>query len=139
MKIPGLRSDYEKVGGIVYFGRMLDKIRLKAAGRLPGDFFTGTENPRHFDARCCRFLRVEYEQLVQRVLAGGSDDQVLAWCFDQGYRPSDDLIEVWNEFMTKRGWRDSGSAELAKAKNERGFGHRDDIQTFFDLHLAEEA
>jgi len=34
MKIPGLRSPHEKLGDIVYFGRMLDKIRLHAAGKL---------------------------------------------------------------------------------------------------------
>jgi len=33
--VPGLRSPYVKVGRLVYFGRMLDKIRLHAAGRLP--------------------------------------------------------------------------------------------------------
>ncbi len=138
MKVPGLRSDYEKVGGLVYFGRMLDKIRLKAAGRLPDDYFTGTANRTHFDARCCRFLRIDYEKLRSRVLAGGSDEEMLAWCFEQGFRPTEDLIEVWNEFMTKRGLRDAGSAEFAQAKNARGFGHRDDVQTWFDLHLAEE-
>jgi hypothetical protein len=139
MKVPGLRSDYEKIGGIVYFGRMLDKIRLKAAGRLPNDYFTGTANRTHFDARCCRFLRVDYEKLRDRVLASGSDEEILAWCYGQGYQPTDDQIEVWNEFMRKRGWNDLGSAELAQAKKDRGFGHRDDIQTWFDLHLAEEA
>ena len=29
MQIPNLRSSYEKVGEIVFFGRMLDKIRLR--------------------------------------------------------------------------------------------------------------
>ena len=138
MKIPGLRSDYEKVGGLVFFGRMLDKIRLKAAGRLPGEYFTGTANRTHFDARCCRLLQIDYDSLVARVLAGGSDEDLLKWCFDQGHRPTEDQIEVWNEFMMKRGWRDAGSAELAAAKRDRGFGQRDDIQTWFDLHSVEE-
>ena len=35
MHVPGLRSPYLKVGRLVYFGRMLDKIRLHAAGKLP--------------------------------------------------------------------------------------------------------
>lgn len=139
MKIPGLRSDYERVGGIVYFGRMLDKIRLKASGGLPSDYYTGTANRTHFDARCCTFLRIAYENLVSRVLAGGTDEEVLQWCFTNGYKPSDDEIEIWNGFMTKRGWRDAGSAELAEVKKQRGFENRDDIQTWFDLHLAEEA
>jgi len=139
MKIPGLRSDYEKVGDIVFFGRMLDKIRLKAAGRLPADYFTGTANRTHFDARCTRFLRIDYNALVARVLEGGSDEEILEWCFKNGYRPNADEIEVWNGFMTKRGWRDSGSEELAQAKRDRGLSNREDIQTWFDLHLVEES
>ena len=138
MTIPGLRSDYVQVGGLVYFGRMLDKIRLKAAGRLPADFFTGTTNRTHFDARCCRFLRIDYAALVSRVLAGGTDEEILEWCFAQGHRPTADEVEIWNEFMKKRGWRDAGSAELEQAKLARGFAGRDDIETWFDLHLAEE-
>lgn len=139
MKIPGLRSDYDKVGGIVFFGRMLDKIRLKAAGKLPPDYFTGTANRTHFDARCCRFLQINYDALVTRVLQGGTDEEILEWCFANGRRPCDDDIELWNGYMTKRGWRDTGSSEFAQAKRDRGFGDREDIQTWFDLHVAEEA
>lgn len=139
MKVPGLRSDYEQVGGLVFFGRMLDKIRLKAAGTLPPDYYTGTANRTHFDARCCTFLRLDYERLVARVLQGGTDAEILEWCCANFYRPSPDEIEIWNGFMTKRGWRDSGSAELEQAKRDRGFGDRPDIVTWFDLHRAEEA
>ncbi len=32
------RSAYDKVGGIVYFARMLDKIRLKATEKHPTDY-----------------------------------------------------------------------------------------------------
>lgn len=35
MRVPDLRSFIEKVGGIVFFERMLDKIRLHAVGWLP--------------------------------------------------------------------------------------------------------
>ena len=139
MKIPGLRSDKEKVGGLVYFGRMLDKIRLKAAGRLPSDYFTGTANRTHFDARCTRLLRINYDSLVARVLQGGSDEEILTWCFQHGYQPSSDEIEVWNESLAKRGWRDPGSEELLQVKRNQGFADRDDIQTWFDLHQAEES
>ena len=139
MKVTGLRSDYEQVGGLVFFGRMLDKIRLKAAGTLPPDYYTGTANRTHFDARCCTFLRLDYERLVARVLQGGTDAEILEWCYANFYRPSSDEIEIWNGFMTKRGWRDSGSAEFEQAKRDRGFGDRPGIQTWFDLHRVEEA
>jgi hypothetical protein len=68
MKVPGLPSSYEKVGGIVYFGRMLDKVRLQAAGRLPDGYNLGTKVWTWFDARCTRFLAVIYETLAERVL-----------------------------------------------------------------------
>lgn len=139
MKVPGLRSDYIKVGGLVFFGRMLDKVRLKAAGRLPSDYYTGTADRTHFDARCTRFLQIDYDALRGRTLEGGTDEEILEWCYANGHRPNADEIEVWNEFMTKRGWRDPGSEELAKAKRDRGYGDRDDVQTWFDLHVAEEA
>ena len=135
MKIPGLRSSFEKVGGIVFFGRMLDKIRLHAQGKLPSDYNLGCG----FDGRCARFLQVDYEALVARTLQGGTDDEIQEWCFQKGRRPSEEEIFVWNAFLSKRGWRDEVSAELQKDKEKRGFGHRDDIQTFFDFHKADEA
>ncbi|MEO6995622.1 MAG: DUF5069 domain-containing protein [Lacunisphaera sp.] len=139
MKIPGLRSDSVTVSGLVFFGRMLDKMRLRAAGTLPADYLTGAAKRTHSDSRCVRFLRVDYELLKSRVLKGGSDEEVLEWCYQQGFRPSADEIEVWNEYMAKRGWRDSSSEELAAAKTSRGYAHREDVQTWFELHTVEES
>ncbi|HTV42530.1 MAG TPA: DUF5069 domain-containing protein [Candidatus Sulfotelmatobacter sp.] len=135
MKVPGLRSSYEKVGGIVFFGRMLDKIRLHAQGKLPSDYNRGMG----FDGRCIRFLHVDYDTLVKRTLLGGTDEEILEWCFQNGRRPGEEDILVWNAFMTKRGWRDDVSEWLTQEKEKRGFGRRDDIQTAFDFHKADEA
>jgi len=138
MKVPGLRSSYEKVSGIVFFGRMLDKIRLHAAGRLPPGYNIGTANWNWFDSRSTRFLGVDYAALVQRVQLGGTDEEILQWCFREGRRPGDEEIEVWNGFMTTHGWRDDSSAALQEVKRARGFAHREDIQTWFDFHRADE-
>lgn len=116
--VPGLRSPYEKVGRLVYFGRMLDKIRLHAAGRLPLDEY-GANLGKGFDARCCSFLRVGYDDLRARVLAGDPDDaQVLAWCHQCGGARSDEECEVWNGFMMKRGWRDAAAGLLTQRIRE---------------------
>jgi gluconokinase len=131
-------SDHVKTKGLIYFARMLDKIRMKAAGELPSEYFTGVEDPTHFDARCTRFLGVNYDELVKRTLQGGSDEEILEWCFERGRGPSEEDIEIWNAFILKRGWRDAGSEELAASKKEAGFGDRDDIQTWVDLHNVEE-
>ena len=135
MKIPGLRHSAEQVGGLVFFGRMLDKIRLHAEGRLPSDYKRGTGT----DSRVCRFLHVEYPAVVERVLAGDKDEEVLAWCFQQGRKPDEEEVFMFNAFLTKRGWRDNQSAELEQMKQARGFADRADIQTFFDFHKADEA
>jgi hypothetical protein len=135
MKIPGLRASRESVGGIVFFGRTLDKIRLHAAGKLPPDYNRGYG----FDRRVCRFLNIDYEALVLKALAEPNDIEVLAWCFDTGRRPSDEEIFVFNAFMVKRGWRDDISAWVVAQKEIMGLFHREDIQTAFDIHDADEA
>jgi Domain of unknown function (DUF5069) len=134
MKILGLRSSYEKVGGLVFFGRLLDKIRLHSQGKLPADYNLGTG----MDGRCARFLQIEYAKIVERALRGGTDEEILEWCFQKGRRPGEEDILVWNAFMSKRGWRDEASDGLAEEKRKHGFAHRDDIQTFFDFHKVDE-
>src|SRR5436190_14508135 len=81
--IPGLRSPFDKVGGIVYFGRMLDKIRLYAAGKLPEGWQPGrgTSMKGSFDSRCCNFLHLDYAAIEAETLKGGTDEQMLAWAF----------------------------------------------------------
>lgn len=133
-----LRSAKEEIGGLVYFGRMLDKIRLKARGELPADYNTGTKEWYDFDSRCTRFRKIKYGALKKRVLEGGSDLDVLRWCFKHGRKPSEEETEVWNTFMRKRGWRDSSSESLETAKRAARLGHRRDIVTWFDLFEAEE-
>ncbi|MGI8890619.1 MAG: DUF5069 domain-containing protein [Chthoniobacterales bacterium] len=131
-------SDYQETKGLIYFARMLEKIRLQAAGRLDEGYFVGVDDPTLFDARCTRFLEVSYEEVITRTLEGGSDEEILDWCFQRGRQPSEEDIEVWNAFLVKRGWRDSGSADLQEAKNSAGWSDRNDIQTWVDLHDAEE-
>ena len=126
-----LRSPSEKVGGLFYFGRMLDKIRLHAKGQLPSDYHANLG--KGFDEKCVRFLRVNYDQLVERVKKGGTDEEILRWCFDVGRRPNEDDIYVWNEFMRKRGWNDEVSEILKRRKAEAGMTDRSDIQTSFQF------
>lgn len=130
MKVDNLRSPYAQTGGIHYFARMLDKIRLHAAGQLPADYQPNLGGG--FDGRCVSFLKVEYPALVERVKQGGTDEEILEWAFSQGRRPSAEEIEVWNEFMRKRGWNDEATPTLQRRLREGNFEDRTDIQTFFD-------
>ena len=138
--VPGLRSPYAKVGRLIYFGRMLDKIRLHAAGQLPPAYVANlgdTGHPNFFDARCCRFLGVRHADLTAQVLAGASDEAVLAWAEAHGRPHTDEECEIWNMFMSKRGWRDAGQALLQQRLKEYGLTGGT-IQTMFDLLDADE-
>ena len=134
--VPGLRSPRETVGGLVYFGRMVDKLRLEQAGKLPADYHENLG--KGFDASCCDFLEVNYERLRARVRGGGSDQELLAWCEEQGKKRSEVERRIWNAYLSKRGWRDDLSERLIFRKKEAGWQEREDIQTFFDYLDADE-
>lgn len=133
--VPGLRSPYAKVGRLVYFGRMLDKIRLHAAGKLPAEYSANLGDqaaPNVFDARCCRFLGIKFAELQARTLAGGSDEEVLAWAHAHGQPRTDEECEIWSMFMCKRGWRDAASEVVKQRITQCGLTGKP-VQTMFDV------
>jgi uncharacterized protein DUF5069 len=131
-----LRSPFAKVNGFVYFGRMLDKIRLHNKEELPEEYQANLG--KGFDGWCVKFLHVDYSQLVDQVTQGGTDEQLLQWCFGVGREPSDAEIYLWNEFMRKRGWDDEVSETLKRRKKEAGMAGRSEIETMFTFIDADE-
>lgn len=132
-------SDYVQTKGVIFFARMLDKIRLKNEGLLPPDYnYAGCPVWDCFDARFCRFFDVDPERLTARTLEGGTNEEILEWCFETFGRPNEEKILFWNSFIGKRGWRDESSAELEEVKKLAGFGGRADIQTWVDFHDVDE-
>ncbi len=132
--IPGLRSPFDQIQGLVYFGRMLDKIRLADAGKLPVGWESsrGVGRAGTFDGRCCKFLNLDYAALEAETLKGRTDAELLAWAYQHGRKPSDEEIEVWNGFMTKRGWRDAGTQRLNERLAEIGLPPGT-VQTMFEF------
>lgn len=131
--IPGLRSCYAKVGRLIYFGRMLDKIRLHAAGRLPADYQANLGDAQYFvlDGRCCRFLGVKYADLREHTLTGDNDEEILAWVHSCGTNRTDEECHMWNRFILKLGWRDERSSVLPQRIMDSGLsGHP--IETIVD-------
>jgi gluconokinase len=136
MKEFPLRSPSEKVGGMVYFGRMLDKIRLHARGELPADYQPNLG--RGFDAKLCKFLHLDYGDVAKRVNEGATDGEMLDWALTAGRRPTDDEVTMWNEFMRKFGWRDEAAEILTRRKREAGMENRAEIETIFQFIDADE-
>ncbi|MFZ1221492.1 MAG: DUF5069 domain-containing protein [Chthoniobacterales bacterium] len=131
-----VRSPTATLGGLVYFGRMIDKIRAQARSELPPDYQPNLG--KGFDAKCCAFLHIDYNELAERANQGGTDDDLLEWAFTAGRRPSEAEIEMWNEFMRKFGWRDKASEILERRKREGGLSERADIETMFQFIDADE-
>ena len=126
-----LRSPYDKICGLVYFGRMLDKIRNLARGELHPEYEEDFE--KDFDQKCAMFLGVNYELLITYVNEGLTDVAILQSCFGMGHRPSDVEIHMWNEFMRKRGWNDELSGVLENEKKKHAMLSRSEIQTMFQF------
>jgi len=124
------------VGGLLYFARMLDKMRKHAARELRDDFIANLGQG--MDARLCRFLRVDYNALRTHVLSGASDDEALAWCQTNGRTLNEEDVAVWNGFVSKRGWNDEVSTILEQHKAAVGLGARGDIRTFFEFFDVDE-
>jgi Domain of unknown function (DUF5069) len=127
------KSPKEMTGGMMYFPRMLDKIRLHARGELGEEYHANLGKPRTADGACTNFLRVNYSDLRDRVLAGGSDEEVLAWCYENGRRLNEGDLRVWNGFVSKLGWNDFATPVLEGEKQKSGIAHRTDIVTIPEL------
>ena len=136
--VPGLRSPYEAVRKFVYLPRMVDKIRLHANGQLHPDFINNLGKA--FDDRCCQYLGINYPDLTNWVMAhpDKSDEEVLAWAESCGRKLSTNDTEIWNSFMTKRGWRDEARETLERRLKENGLGPEAGVETMFDYIEVDE-
>ena len=104
------KSPREMAGGMMWFPRLTDKIRLCARGELPEAYHANLGE--RFDQRCAGFLRVEYPALRARVLAGGTDEEILEWCYENGRRLNDLDLFIWNSFVSKFGWNDERTVRV---------------------------
>jgi len=133
-------SDHVKTRGVVYFARMVDKIRLHAAGQLSVAYVghLGFADTTSFDARFCKFWELDYEAVKARTLKGGTVEAIFDDLFAGRQPLNAEQVFVWNLFLLKRGWRDSGTPGVIAEKAASGFAGRADVQTYVDIHDVEE-
>lgn len=129
-------SAFQETLGMVYFARMLDKIRLEVAGNLRDDFCDNLGAG--FDGRCVNFLRVGYAELADRVKLGGSDEEILRWCFEAGRALNEGDIFLWNQYLLKVGWNDGVTETLVRRKKESQLEAHDGIQTMAEYFEYDE-
>ena len=119
-------SPKEMTGGMMYFPRMLDKIRLHARGELDrGLYHPNLGKTTAADGACTNFLRVGYAALRDRVLAGGSNREILEWCFEKGRRLNGATFWLGTALFPELGWRDFATPRLKQQKEKRKCGIAD--------------
>lgn len=129
-------SAYEETNGLRYFPRMLSKIRLLDRGELREDFHEMIGNG--LDARLCKFLHIDYAALREKTLSTENDQDVLAWVEENGRAISETDVLLSNHYVTKLGWNDQVTENLARRKAESGLSDRDEIETMIEYFEYDE-
>ncbi len=109
---PCPRSPQVLLGGIAHLGRLIDKIRLRHAGQIQ-DYNYLTVG---FDKYLIDFLGIDAQAFEQRVLAGGTDDELLAWVQSNGRPSTPDRIEQWSRLLLASKPKDEEAKQRYQAR-----------------------
>jgi hypothetical protein len=115
------RSPKILLGGIAHLGRFIDKIRLRHAGQIQ-DYNYITVG---FDKHLIEFLQIDAKAFEQRVLAGGTDEELLAWVKGNGKQVSEAEIRLFTRNLLKSEPKDDAARQrfqgrLQEIANKRG-------------------
>ena len=101
------RSPKALLGGIAHLGRFIDKIRLRHEGKIQ-DYNYITVG---FDRYLIDFLQIDSNAFEQRVLAGETDEDLLAWVKANSRNPSDQEIAQWSQGLLLSGPKDDAARQ----------------------------
>jgi hypothetical protein len=101
------RSPKALLGGIAHLGRFIDKIRLRNQGQIQ-DYNYMTVG---FDKYLIDFLGIDAKAVEQRVLAGGTDEELLAWVKDNGKPVTDAEIRLFSRNLLKAEPKDDAARQ----------------------------
>ncbi len=108
------RSPKALLGGIAHLGRFIDKIRLRHAGQIQ-DYNYITMG---FDKYLVDFLGIDGKTFEQRVLTGGTDEELLAWVKAHGRKVSNDEIIQWSKNLLASGPKDEAARQRFQGRLE---------------------
>lgn len=101
------RSPKALLGGMAHLGRLIDKIRLRHVGQIQ-DYNYITVG---FDQYLIDFLGIDSNAFEQRVLAGGTDDELLTWVRVNGRKPSEEEVTQWSQGLLAAGPKDEAARQ----------------------------
>lgn len=119
------RSPKSLLGGMAHLGRFIDKIRLRHEGKIQ-DYNYITVG---FDKYLVDFLQIDPKAFEERVLAGGTDEELLAWVKTNCRKPSDQEIAQWSQGLLSSSPKDD-------AAQQRFQGRLHDIATKHGVPFA---
>lgn len=96
------RSPKALLGGIAHLGRLIDKIKLRHAGQIQ-DYNYITVG---FDKYLIDFLGIDPKAFEQQVLAGTTEDKLLAWVQANGKPHSEAEIAQFSQGLLSSGPKD---------------------------------
>jgi len=108
------RSPKSLLGGIAHLGRFIDKIRLRHAGEIQ-DYNYITVG---FDKYLVDFLQIDPKAFEQRVLAGGTDEELLAWVKANCRKPSEQEVAQWSQGLLSSGPKDDAAHQRFQGRLE---------------------
>jgi len=101
------RSPKALLGGIAHLGRFIDKIRLRNIGKIQ-DYNYITVG---FDKHLVDFLQVDPKAFEQRVLAGGTDKELLVWVAANGKEVTEAEICLFTRNLLRAKPEDDGARQ----------------------------
>jgi hypothetical protein len=104
---PYPRSPKALLGGIAHLGRFIDKIRLRHAGHIQ-DYNYITVG---FDKYLIEFLGIDPKAFEQRVLAGGTDEELLDWVKVNGKPVTPAEIRLFSRNLLKSEPKDDAARQ----------------------------
>jgi hypothetical protein len=99
------RSPKALLSGIAHLGRFIDKIRLRNVGQIQ-DYNYITAG---FDKYLIDFLGIDAKSFEQRVLAGGTDEELRNWVMANGKPHSSEEIAQWSQGLLASGPKDDAA------------------------------
>jgi len=106
------RSPKVLLGGMAHLARFIDKIRMRHAGLIQ-DYNYITVG---FDKYLLDFLHFKGEDFEQRVLQGGTDQEILAWVKARARPLTDEDIRQWNDRILNGGPKDEAAHRRFQAR-----------------------
>jgi|SRR5579885_3344974 hypothetical protein len=115
------RSPKLALGGIAHLARMIDKVRLRHRGEIQ-DYNYLTVG---FDKSLLDLLGIAGEDFERRVLAGGTDEEILAWVKAHARPLTAEDLRQWERRVVEGGPKDEAArqrfqARLAEIAAKRG-------------------